>query len=438
VVAEVALPFEGLPWPWQVLFFAALIVICLMMVWTSILLVRAVRWYRRDRDPGPEVATLADSLLWVFLVPALNEEAVIADSIGRLSEVEVAHKRIVVIDDGSDDATAQILADLEHEDLEVITRSGVDSRQGKAEALNHAWRSLGPLIDAAGFDRRQVAVCVVDADGRLDPSAPARVASHFADSGVGGVQLLVRIYNRNRLLTWMQDVEFAIYGRLYNAGRSGWGTAGMGGNGQFNLLEALDTVASGTGPWRDRLTEDQDLGLRLIAAGWAGRQELSVKVEQQGLPGLRRLYRQRTRWSQGNLQAISLLGPIANARGVGLPARLDAVTYLLMPMLQSVVGLSLLGAIYLAISGEADFWATADPLQLVFFYLLGFGGVIMGCVARGIERGVRGVLIGIAVAQVYAFYSWILWPVMARAAIRHALARRSWAKTQRERIAQPL
>ena len=46
----------------------------------------------------------------------------------------------------------------------------------------------------------------------------------------------------------------------------------MGGNGQFNRLAALDSIADADagGPWRNQLTEDQDLGLRLIAAGWRG------------------------------------------------------------------------------------------------------------------------------------------------------------------------
>ncbi len=426
------LPFEGLPWPWQVLFFTALAVICFMMAWTTLLLARAARWYRGAGEPDPDAA---EGFLWVFLVPALNEEEVIADSVSRLLEVRAPDKRIVVIDDGSDDGTPAVLGSIHHPDLEVITRSGDECRQGKAAALNQAWRQLDPVVEAAGFLRDHVVVCVVDADGRLDVEAPARVASHFADVRVGGVQLLVRIYNRARLLAWMQDVEFAIYGRLYNAGRSGWGTAGMGGNGQFNRLSALDSVATGSGPWRDRLTEDQDLGLRLIAEGWQGRQELNASVDQQGLPGLRRLYRQRTRWSQGNLQAMALLPTVARSPGLGPIARLDLVAYLLMPFLQTVVGISLLGAIFLAVTGQADFWATGDPWQLAFFYVLGFGGVIMGCVARGLERGLRGVLVGLAVAQVYAFYSWILWPVMARAALRQLLARRSWAKTQRESIA---
>ena len=46
----------------------------------------------------------------------------------------------------------------------------------------------------------------------------------------------------------MQDVEFSVYGYLFQAGRDDWGTAGMGGNGQFNRLSALDDVADEAGP----------------------------------------------------------------------------------------------------------------------------------------------------------------------------------------------
>ena len=119
-----------------------------------------------------------------------------------------------------------------------------------------------------GVDRERVIVVVVDADGRIAPTAPHFVAAHFEDPQVGGVQALVRIYNRTGFLTQMQDVEFSVYGSVYQAGRNHAGTAGMGGNGQFNRLSALDAIADGDGPWRNRLTEDQDLGLRLLAAGW--------------------------------------------------------------------------------------------------------------------------------------------------------------------------
>jgi len=427
-MAALALPFEGLPAFWVVLFTAAFVVIVVMLVWTATLFVRAER-ARSHPPPAPEDG--ADVFSWVFLVPALNEERTIRDSVARLQAVPVARRHLVVIDDGSDDGTGEALASIAEPDVHALRREPPEARKGKAAALNYAFRGLGELLGDVARDR--VIVVVIDADGRLDPQAPRYAAAHFADERVGGVQSLVRIYNRSRLLTWFQDVEFAVYGFLYQAGRTRWGTAGMGGNGQFNRLSALDEVADHEGPWRDRLTEDQDLGLRLLGAGWEGRQELRAVVEQQGLPGLRRLLRQRTRWAQGNLQAMGLLRVVLGAPA-SLPARLDQVLHLLMPVWQAVVGASLIGSLVLWATGEVEFWDGGPLRQLAFFYVLGVGGVILGCVARGAPRGLRGVLAGVLVAQGYALYSWLLWPALLRATARQLTDRRGWAKTERERV----
>ena len=417
--------FSGLPWGWALPLWIGFAVIVAMLGWTTLLLVRG----RRARACPPDApADGADAFLWVFLVPALNEEVTIRDSVERLLGVQAARRRIVVVDDGSDDGTPDVLASIDHPDLVVLRRDPPGARVGKAAALNDAYGRLGAII--ADVPREDVIVCVVDADGRLHPDAPRYAAAQFADPRVGGVQSLVRIYNRGRLLTWLQDVEFGVYGNLFQAGRNGWGTAGMGGNGQFNRLRALDDVRSASGPWRDRLTEDQDLGLRLIAAGWEGRQELRCVVDQQGLPGLRKLLRQRTRWSQGNLQAMGLLGAVWRARGLGLAPRLEQSAYLLMPCWQTLVGLSMLVGVILAVTGRAAFWDGGPTWWLAVIYLLGFGGTLMGCVAA---RGWRGVLI----AQVYAFYSWLLWPVLLRSTFRQLTERRDWSKTEREALESP-
>lgn len=423
-LADLVLPFEGLPTAWIVVFSIAFVVVCGTFLWTAILFAKG----QRHEGPDP-IGT--EELTWVFLVPALNEEVTIADSVARLDALDVERRHIVVIDDGSDDGTPEVLAGLDVRGLEVLRRDPPHAREGKAAALNNAYREIGEVIGST--PRERVIVCVVDADGRLDPAAPGYAAAQFSDPRVGGIQSLVRIYNRDRLLTYMQDVEFSIYGYLYQAGRSDWGTAGMGGNGQFNRLRALDDVANHEGPWRDRLTEDQDLGLRLLIAGWRGRQELRAVVSQQGLGDLRRLYRQRTRWSQGNLQAIGLLGDLWRS-GLPFVPRLEQSAYLLLPFMQGLIGLTLLGAIALAAFGNVPFWGGGPWWQLLFFYALGFGGTIMGCVARGRPDGAWGMFKGYLLAHPYAFYSWLLWPVLLRSGLRQLTERRDWAKTEREPI----
>jgi len=418
------LPFEGLPTAWEILLAICVTVVVAMFLWSLLLFVRGHAAYMH---PPAAPADGADEFSWVFLVPALNEEVTIADSVSRLVELPVLRRRIVVIDDGSDDRTAEILAAIEHPDLFVLRRVAPNARKGKAAALNHAYRSLRDREDRDG-----TIVVVVDADGRLHGDAPRFAAAHFADPRVGGVQSLVRIYNRQHPLTWLQHVEFAVYGHLFQAGRDHWGTAGMGGNGQFNRLSALDAVADEEGPWRDRLTEDQDLGLRLIAAGWQGRQDLRAAVDQQGLSRPRPLYRQRTRWSQGNLQAISLAREVLRAP-LGLGARLEQAAYLVMPLWQGIIGVGLLAAAILWITGIAPLWGGDGPTwQLGIFYLLAYGGTIVGCIAAWARRGPLGWLVGLLVAQVYAPYTWFLWPVLLRSAARQIFDRGEWAKTERE------
>jgi cellulose synthase/poly-beta-1,6-N-acetylglucosamine synthase-like glycosyltransferase len=428
---DLSWPFAGLPAGWEVVLSVVFVVVVAMFCWTVILFVRGLR-AAAHAPPAPDAIT--DDFLWVFLVPALNEELTIADSVRRLLDLPLRHRAVMVINDGSDDRTGSILDDLRDPHLVVIHRQTPHAREGKGAALNDAYRMVEGIRGDFRHDR--VIVCVVDADGRLAADAPEYAAAHFGDASVGGVQVLVRIYNRGRLLTWLQDLEFSVYGWLFQAGRTGWGTAGMGGNGQFNRLSALEDVADSHGPWRDRLTEDQDLGLRLIAAGWKSQQELRGTVDQQGLSNLRRLLRQRTRWSQGNLQAMSLIPKILRAP-LPLRARLEQVAYLLMPWWQGVIGVGLVSAIYLLATGTAPLYGAGTVWQILFFYLLGFGGTVMGCIAARSNRGPVGWLVGFVEGHPYAFYTWMIWPVLTRSVFRQLTSRRQWARTEREALEEP-
>lgn len=421
-------PFAGLPAEAQAFFWVTLAVVLLVDAWTLSLFARPGRPHRK---PSAAMPMNADEFTWIFLVPALNEELTIRDSVDRLLAIPLARRQVRVIDDASDDRTDEILQEIDHPDLAILRRELPHARLGKADALNHAYRQL--VHDLGDADPDRVIVVIVDADGRLDPDAPRHAARHFTDPSVGGVQVLVRIYNRHRALTWLQDIEFSVYGHLYQAGRNDRGTAGMGGNGQFNRLSALATIADVTGPWRDRLTEDQDLGLRLLTLGWKGRQELKAVVAQQGPSTLRALLRQRTRWAQGNLQAMTLLRPLLRAP---LPrtTRLELFIYVLIPLWQAIVGVALAAAIVLALLSIAPFWNGAPAWQLALYYALAFGSTMLGCIAARRGTGPRGWLAGVLIAHLYILYTWLLWPALLRAALRQAMQRREWTKTARDPI----
>lgn len=424
--------FVDTPIEVRVLFFVVLLIAISAFISVVTLAIMAARARRARKRAHPAGQVSESDFLWVFMVPALNEEVTIADSVGRLLQTQATNRVILAINDGSDDTTGEVLERLACDDLHVLTRTAPDARTGKAAAINNAYSFLQSVILAQERYRRfspdRVIVGIVDADGRLAVDAPGKVAWHFADEQVGGVQVLVRIYNRRGFLTWAQDVEFSAFGHVFQAARSAWGTANMGGNGQFNRLSALADIVEGEGPWRDRLTEDQDLGVRLMQAGWRGTQENGAMINQQGLNSLRRLLRQRTRWAQGAWQSLSLLPGTARVHA-SLPARIDVIYYLLTPIIQLATGLALIATIVLAVVHELPL-VPSTTLGLILFFSIGFGPGFIVLLSRG--TGIKQIGYALLVILPYTFYSWLVFPALIRSLARHLLRREGWAKTARE------
>ena len=103
-----------------------------------------------------------------------------------------------------------------------------------------------------------------------------------------------------------------------------------------------------------------------------------------------------------------------------------------MPVFQAVVGIGFVASIFLAIFDVAGFWGDGGWWQLVFFFVLGYGGVTLGCIARGARTGPVGIACSVLVVPVYAAYAWLIWPVLFRATTRQLMGRGDWAKTARE------
>ena len=101
------MPYDGFPLALQGLLTASLVVIVTLFAWCITLYVRGLRAPARAPEAG---AGSADDLTWVFMVPAMNEEVTIGDSVRRLLEVECANRVLLVIDDGSEDGTPGVLA----------------------------------------------------------------------------------------------------------------------------------------------------------------------------------------------------------------------------------------------------------------------------------------------------------------------------------------
>jgi len=144
---------------------AAFLLCATFLAYVACIIVPLVRHRRGSEGDATQFA-------WHFLIPCLNEERVIEPTVADLfKKFPSAH--IWCIDDGSSDATPQIVARLARRSqrVHVVTRRLPDARQGKGPALNAGWRAIAEWLPRdADLDR--VIVGVVDADGFSTPAAP--------------------------------------------------------------------------------------------------------------------------------------------------------------------------------------------------------------------------------------------------------------------------
>ncbi|BDA63254.1 hypothetical protein MANAM107_00880 [Actinomyces capricornis] len=410
----------------QLGWWGALAMIGVALLYTAFMLVisRGAPRHRGAVEDGSE-------LLIVILMPCLNEAEVIGASVQRLTSIPDPGMRIMVIDDGSDDGTAAAVEAIDDPRVEVMRRVPPRARLGKGEALNDALDLV--RRKCAGYPDRRVVIGVMDADGRLDPHAIAEARTAFSSSRVGAVQMGVRINNRfHSLLARMQDMEFVIFTEVFQRGRRRLGSVGMGGNAQFVRLSALNAL--GPRPWTRSLTEDFDLGIRLNATAWTNEFWPHASVHQQGVTSLRRLLRQRTRWFQGNLQAITLLRRVVrDHRGWG---RADTLWQILTPYMLlagSLLTLSflitLLTALVVTVLGWRQPW-----IWVIGAYIVAFGpGLIYGLIYWRIERSEGlGMLKALCYAHLFVLYGLLPSLYGWRALARAVTGRTGWAKTARE------
>ncbi|HEV3451517.1 MAG TPA: glycosyltransferase family 2 protein [Acidimicrobiia bacterium] len=228
------------------------------------------------------------------LVPCRNEELVIEGLVTTLLALDYPDERheIIIIDDGSDDATGSIVDELarRHPVLRCIHRPP-GAGGGKSGALNTALATV-----------RGEVVVVFDADHKPRADVLRRLVRHFADPSVGAVQgrCIVRNSNETRLARSIavdyycgylvneygrQSLfELPAYGGSNCAARTGW-------------LRAF-------GGWNEQtVTEDTDLTLRLVLVGRHVRFDVTAIDTEESVPTFRRFWRQRYRWARGHQQA---------------------------------------------------------------------------------------------------------------------------------------
>ena len=396
-----------------------------------------------SRRKRPKLMPPPDNLFFVFVVPCLNEELVIGRTLDALCLLPGENYAVLVIDDGSDDATASVVSAYDSDRVWLLERKFPSAQEGKGEALNAAYRYLRDSDVLSHMNPQDVVIGIFDADGRIESNALFEVGSHFRNPQMGAVQIGVRMYNATEnLLTRIQDFEFVTFTEVFQRGRQRAGSVGLGGNGQFTRLSALESL--GDSPWTDCLTEDLDLGIRLACNGWKNSYCPTSHVSQQGVTKFGRLVRQRARWFQGHMQCWKRIPMVLKSKHLKDRTAWDLVYHLSSPSLVllmtfplAVFALSLLSITLETPSDLVKIFSARGGLLMVAWYLLSFGLAPFYAFVYWLRDRNTPFPKALFFAHVYNLYSYMWFIAGWIAVFRLVTGRKGWAKTKRTPEAQP-
>jgi biofilm PGA synthesis N-glycosyltransferase PgaC len=227
------------------------------------------------------------------LIPAYNEERVIATCITAALAVDYPELEVIVLDDGSTDGT----------DAAALEASGGDARlriirdpvnRGKANRLNQGFHQA-----------RHELVVVTDADTHIHPAAlkllVARICKEPIVAAVAGAP---HVTNRSGFLLAMQVLERAAIIGLIRRTQSLTGRVGVVA-GVLGLFRRDRVLA--VGGYEPRMaTEDIDLTWKLLLRGWQTVYEPRALVGMQVPSSLKALWAQRKRWARGQGEVLNV------------------------------------------------------------------------------------------------------------------------------------
>ena len=333
---------------WQHLFLTMIAAGLTLTFWYNFLTIPLAVYHKirevKEAGPATEYPTVS------IIVPAYNEEKVIAKTIESLIEADYPSKEIIVVDDGSTDMTLEIAKQYTKYGVKVYHKEN----GGKWSAINYGLKfAKGDVVVTTDAD------CVVGRDSLKE------LVKRFSDPKVVAVAGNIKVLNRENLITKCQALEYVLSISIFRRA--------------LDLTGAVPVVPGSLGAFRrralqgvglydkDTFVEDFDLTTKLLKMGSTVQASTFALAYTEAPATLRDLYRQRMRWYRGNLQThVKHRDAFTNPRYSFLQ-RLSLPFILTWMTLLPVAGVVVLAASILAVLSGA--YIQVATLFLVFVAL---------------------------------------------------------------------
>ena len=294
------------------------------------------------------------------IIAAYNEEAAIAETVEYALRSEYPGRfEVVVVDDGSTDATRDIVRAVARRDWRVCLVKA--NHGGKARALNTVLeRVQTPLV------------ATIDADTLLMPWSLKHGVARYLQSPPDTVAVAGSVLVRNsraNLLAKMQEWDyFLAIAAVKRQQALLQGTLVAQGAFSIYRTESLKTV----GGWPDRIGEDIVLTWSMIRRGGRTTFEPTAIAFTEVPVRMRHFMRQRQRWARGMIEGLRDHGGTL-LRQRKLLAHSIAVNYL-FPFLDGMYSLAFLPGIVLACAGNfmiaGPMTAAVLPMNMLISYAM--------------------------------------------------------------------
>jgi len=220
-----------------------------------------------------------------IIVPAYNEEKVLARTLETLIEADYSNKEIIVVDDGSKDNTSSVAGEFSRFGVKVVRRPN----GGKFAALN-----TGIAVSSGEI------IMTVDADSMISRASITEMVRGFENPEVAGVAGNLKVFNRNNLLTKLQALEYIVQIQIVRRAFENFGSLTVA-SGAFSAFRKTALEEAGYYD-PDYLLEDFDITIKMLKSHQILHGSNEAVCYTEAPETFRDVYRQRLSWFRGDFQ----------------------------------------------------------------------------------------------------------------------------------------